>query len=53
MLDQYTHLAGMWLIGEDMPRVTNRVAQNPTLTIVNLAIGQANYISESLKAQRI
>lgn len=24
-LDNYTHLAGMWLVGEDMPRETNRV----------------------------
>ena len=25
MLDQYNHMAGMWLIGEDMPRESNRI----------------------------
>lgn len=24
-LDQYDHMAGMWLVGEDMPRDTNRI----------------------------
>ncbi|KAF1072188.1 MAG: Fructose dehydrogenase large subunit [Pseudomonas citronellolis] len=28
VLDQYSHLAGMWLVGEDMPRETNRVTLN-------------------------
>ena len=27
-MDNYTHLAGMWLVGEDMPRETNRVTLN-------------------------
>ncbi len=27
-MDHYTHLAGMWLVGEDMPRETNRVTLN-------------------------
>jgi choline dehydrogenase-like flavoprotein len=27
-MDQYTHLAGMWLVGEDMPRADNRVTLN-------------------------
>lgn len=27
-LENYTHLAGMWLVGEDMPRETNRVTLN-------------------------
>jgi choline dehydrogenase-like flavoprotein len=27
-LDNYTHMAGMWLVGEDMPRETNRVTLN-------------------------
>lgn len=27
-MDNYTHLAGMWLVGEDMPRATNRVTLN-------------------------
>ncbi|MGV8917710.1 MAG: GMC family oxidoreductase [Pseudomonas sp.] len=28
VLDQYTKLAGMWLVGEDMPRESNRVTLN-------------------------
>jgi len=28
-MDHYTNLAGMWLVGEDMPRATNRVTLNP------------------------
>ncbi len=28
-LDHYTQLAGMWLVGEDMPRESNRVTLNP------------------------
>jgi choline dehydrogenase-like flavoprotein len=27
-IDHYTHMAGMWLVGEDMPRETNRVTLN-------------------------
>ncbi len=27
-MDHYTHMAGMWLVGEDMPRETNRVTLN-------------------------
>ena len=27
-MDNYTHTAGMWLVGEDMPRETNRVTLN-------------------------
>ncbi|WP_428423333.1 GMC family oxidoreductase [Methylibium sp.] len=30
-LENYTHLAGMWLVGEDMPRESNRVTLNKTL----------------------
>jgi len=25
VMDNYTHLAGMWLVGEDMPRESNRI----------------------------
>ena len=28
-MDNYTRLAGMWIVGEDMPRETNRVTLNP------------------------
>ncbi|MEY8875622.1 MAG: GMC family oxidoreductase [Leptothrix sp. (in: b-proteobacteria)] len=27
-MDRYTHMAGMWIVGEDMPRATNRVTLN-------------------------
>jgi choline dehydrogenase-like flavoprotein len=27
-MDHYTHMAGMWLVGEDMPRETNRITLN-------------------------
>jgi choline dehydrogenase-like flavoprotein len=30
-MDNYTHLAGMWLVGEDMPRASNRVTLNSAL----------------------
>ena len=30
-LENYTHVAGMWLVGEDMPRETNRVTLHKTL----------------------
>ena len=30
-MDNYTHLAGMWLVGEDMPRETNRVTLNTSV----------------------
>ena len=29
-LDHYAHMAGMWLVGEDMPQETNRVTLHPT-----------------------
>ena len=29
-LDSYSNMAGMWLVGEDMPRETNRVTLSPT-----------------------
>jgi choline dehydrogenase-like flavoprotein len=30
-LDSYDHMAGMWLVGEDMPQETNRVALHDSL----------------------
>ena len=30
-MDNYTNLAGMWIVGEDMPRESNRVTLNGTL----------------------
>ncbi len=30
LLEGYSNMAGMWLIGEDMPRPTNRITPHPT-----------------------
>jgi choline dehydrogenase-like flavoprotein len=30
-LDDYANMAGMWIVGEDMPRETNRVTLDPTV----------------------
>jgi len=30
-LDGYANMAGMWLVGEDMPQETNRITPHPTL----------------------
>ncbi len=30
-MDRYTNLAGMWLVGEDMPRESNRITLNPNV----------------------
>ena len=30
-LDRYDHMAGLWIVGEDMPQETNRVTLHPTL----------------------
>ena len=30
-MDNYTHTAGMWLVGEDMPRETNRITLNTSV----------------------
>jgi choline dehydrogenase-like flavoprotein len=29
-LEQFNHMAGMWIVGEDMPQETNRVTLHPT-----------------------
>lgn len=28
-MDHYTHMAGMWIVGEDMPQATNRITLDP------------------------
>jgi len=28
VMDQYTHMAGMWIVGEDMPQESNRITLN-------------------------
>ncbi|MFT3956539.1 MAG: GMC family oxidoreductase [Piscinibacter sp.] len=30
-MDHYSHMAGMWLVGEDMPREGNRITLNPNV----------------------
>jgi choline dehydrogenase-like flavoprotein len=30
-MDHYTNIAGMWLVGEDMPRESNRITLNPNV----------------------
>lgn len=30
-MDHYTHMAGMWIVGEDMPRETNRITLNKSV----------------------
>jgi choline dehydrogenase-like flavoprotein len=35
VMDDYANMAGMWLIGEDMPRETNRVTLDPTVKDAN------------------
>ncbi len=34
-LDDYSNMAGMWIVGEDMPRETNRVTLDPTVKDAN------------------
>ena len=29
-LDSYDHMAGMWIVGEDMPQASNRITLDPT-----------------------
>jgi choline dehydrogenase-like flavoprotein len=79
-MESYPRMAGMWLVGEDMPQETNRItldpkakdkfgqahdvknlfvsdgsqftsgaACNPTLTIVSLAIRQADHIAGAMQ----
>jgi choline dehydrogenase-like flavoprotein len=31
LLDSYDHMAGLWIVGEDMPQATNRVTLSPTV----------------------
>ena len=29
-IDQYAHMAGMWIVGEDLPQASNRITLHPT-----------------------
>jgi choline dehydrogenase-like flavoprotein len=44
IMDDYTNIAGMWLIGEDMPRETNRVTLDPQVKDANgLPVASVHY----------
>lgn len=43
-LDQYENMAGMWIVGEDMPQETNRVSLNFDVTDQNgMPVANVNY----------
>ncbi|WP_148252094.1 GMC family oxidoreductase [Aidingimonas lacisalsi] len=42
-LDQYDHMAGMWLVGEDMPRETNRITLSETKDSHGLPVANVHY----------
>ncbi|MFV0408652.1 MAG: GMC family oxidoreductase [Paracoccus sp. (in: a-proteobacteria)] len=43
-LNAYENMAGMWIVGEDMPQETNRVTLNPDLTDQHgLAVANVNF----------
>jgi choline dehydrogenase-like flavoprotein len=43
-LDHYDHMAGMWIVGEDMPRATNRVTLNATVKdAVGMPVANVHY----------
>ncbi len=43
VMDKYTHLAGMWLVGEDMPRETNRITLSETKDRFGLPVANVHY----------
>ena len=44
VMDDYSHMAGMWLVGEDMPRETNRVTLDPHVKDANgLPVASVHY----------
>ena len=44
IMDDYSHMAGMWLIGEDMPRETNRITLDPHVKDANgLPVASVHY----------
>ena len=43
-LDDYSNMAGMWIVGEDMPRETNRVTLDPKVKDKNgMAVASVHY----------
>jgi choline dehydrogenase-like flavoprotein len=44
VMDDYTHMAGMWLIGEDMARETNRITLDPKVKDANgMAVASVHF----------
>ncbi|MGP5568765.1 GMC oxidoreductase [Pseudomonas helleri] len=43
VMDNYTHLAGMWLVGEDMPRETNRITLSDTKDHLGIPVANVHY----------
>ena len=42
-LDQYEYMAGLWIVGEDMPQETNRVTLSETKDRFGLAVANVNF----------
>jgi choline dehydrogenase-like flavoprotein len=43
-LDDYSHMAGMWIVGEDMPREVNRVTLDPHVKDANgMPVAHVNF----------
>lgn len=42
-LDSYENMAGMWIVGEDMPQETNRVTLSETKDKFGLAVANVNF----------
>ncbi|MFC3087992.1 GMC family oxidoreductase [Tabrizicola soli] len=42
-LDHYEHMAGMWIVGEDMPQATNRVTLSETKDQFGLAVANVHF----------
>ena len=42
-LDSYDHMAGMWIVGEDMPQAENRVTLSDTTDAFGLKVANVNF----------
>jgi len=42
-LDQYEYMAGLWIVGEDMPQETNRVTLSDTVDKFGLKVANVNF----------
>ncbi|MBH0238631.1 GMC family oxidoreductase [Methylobrevis albus] len=43
VLDSYTHMAGMWIVGEDMPQETNRVSLSGAVDQHGLPVANVHF----------